>query len=36
MHKAKALYERSGFMPLVAPLGHTGHTGCNSFYARDL
>ena len=36
MHKARALYERQGFRALAAPLGNTGHAGCNSFYLRDL
>jgi putative acetyltransferase len=36
MDAAKKLYLRSGFTPLDAPLGDTGHGGCNAFYALDL
>jgi len=36
MSQARALYERSGFRRLPAPMGATGHFGCNSFYVRDL
>jgi putative acetyltransferase len=36
MTQAKALYERNGFEPLTAPLGQTGHHGCNAFFARPL
>lgn len=32
MDAAMRLYERSGFRPLDAPLGHTGHGGCDKFY----
>mgnify|MGYP003296192797 CR=1 FL=1 len=36
MDAAMKLYERSGFQRIDAPLGHTGHGGCNTFYLRDL
>lgn len=36
MDAAMRLYERSGFQRIGAPLGDTGHGGCNSFYLRDL
>lgn len=36
MDAAMRLYERSGFRRLDAPLGATGHGGCNRFYLRDL
>lgn len=36
MDAAMRLYERSGFRRIGAPLGDTGHGGCNSFYLRDL
>jgi putative acetyltransferase len=36
MTAARALYARFGFLPLDAPLGKTGHFGCNSFYALAL
>ncbi len=36
MSAARRLYERFGFEKLDAPLGATGHFGCNSFYARSL
>lgn len=36
MDAAIKLYERSGFTALDAPLGDTGHGGCNAFYLRDL
>jgi putative acetyltransferase len=36
MHQARKLYEASGFAPLDAPMGQTGHFGCNSYYARRL
>lgn len=36
MDAAMRLYERSGFHRIGAPLGDTGHGGCNSFYLRDL
>lgn len=36
MDAAKQLYRRSGFQPITAPLGRTGHFSCDSFFARDL
>ena len=36
MTAAQKLYARSGFVPLDAPLGDTGHGGCNTFMARAL
>ena len=36
MDAAKKLYLRSGFTPLDAPLGDTGHGGCNAFYILDM
>ena len=36
MDAAMRLYERSGFRCLDAPLGDTGHGGCNTFYLLDL
>ena len=36
MDAAMRLYERSGFRRIDAPLGATGHGGCNTFYLRDL
>jgi putative acetyltransferase len=36
MQRARDLYERSGFLPLEAPMGDTGHFGCNRWYALDL
>lgn len=36
MHAARRLYERAGFSRLAAPEGHTGHFGCNAWYAREL
>lgn len=36
MHQAIRLYERFGFAPLPAPLGATGHHGCNRFYVRSV
>lgn len=36
MADARRLYERRGFVRLDAPMGKTGHFGCNTFYARDL
>lgn len=32
MDAAMVLYERTGFQPLPAPMGNTGHGGCNRFY----
>jgi putative acetyltransferase len=36
MDAAMRLYERSGFHRIDAPLGATGHGGCDSFYLREL
>jgi len=36
MDAAMRLYERSGFRRIDAPLGATGHGGCNTFYLLDL
>ncbi len=36
MDAAMKLYERSGFRRIAAPMGATGHGGCNTFYLRDL
>lgn len=36
MHAAIAMYERAGFRRIGAPLGSTGHGGCNTYYVLDL
>ncbi len=36
MHAARKLYLRFGFEALDAPLGATGHHGCNAWFARGL
>lgn len=36
MHQARSLYEKLGFVKLAAPMGSTGHFGCNSWCLRDL
>ncbi len=36
MDAAMRLYERSGFRRIDAPLGATGHGGCNRFYLLEL
>jgi putative acetyltransferase len=36
MDAAMKLYERSGFQRIDAPMGDTGHGGCNTFYLRAL
>jgi putative acetyltransferase len=36
MTAAQKLYERSGFARIDAPLGDTGHGGCNTFMLRQL
>jgi len=36
MDAAMRLYKRSGFRRIDAPLGDTGHGGCNAFYSRLL
>ncbi|MFS8136542.1 MAG: GNAT family N-acetyltransferase [Thermomonas sp.] len=36
MDAAMRLYERSGFQRIGAPMGATGHGGCNAFYLLEL
>ena len=36
MQAAQRLYRASGFSPLCAAEGATGHHGCDTFYAREL
>jgi putative acetyltransferase len=36
MDAAQALYRRSGFVPICAPMGGTGHHGCDRWFIRDL
>ena len=36
MDRARDLYGRFGFLPLEAPMGDTGHFGCNRWYALSL
>lgn len=36
MDAAMALYASSGFEPIAAPLGATGHGGCDRFYIARL
>lgn len=36
MTGAQKLYERMGFQKLPAPMGATGHFGCDRWYALDL
>lgn len=36
MDAAMRLYERTGFQTIPAPLGDTGHGGCNRFYLLKL
>ena len=36
MDAAMRLYERTGFRRIPAPLGDTGHGGCNTFYLMAL
>ena len=36
MDAAMRLYERSGFRRIDAPMGDTGHGGCNTFYLMEL
>ncbi len=36
MDAAMKLYDRSGFRRIDAPMGATGHGGCNTFYLREL
>jgi putative acetyltransferase len=36
MREANGLYQRLGFEKLGAPMGNTGHGGCDLFYLRSL
>ena len=36
MISARRLYTRAGFRPIDAPMGCTGHTGCDRWYVLDL
>lgn len=36
MDTAQTLYRKHGFIPLCAPLGTTGHHGCDRFFIRSL
>ncbi|MGH8158213.1 MAG: GNAT family N-acetyltransferase [Rhodanobacter sp.] len=36
MDAAQALYRRSGFTPLCAPMGGTGHFSCDRFFILEL
>ncbi|HET8941898.1 MAG TPA: GNAT family N-acetyltransferase [Rudaea sp.] len=36
MDAAQRLYEKHEFSRIQAPLGNTGHFGCNRFYLREL
>lgn len=36
MDAAQALYKRSGFRPIDAPMGGTGHFSCDRFFILDL
>ena len=36
MDAAMRLYERTGFTRIAAPMGATGHGGCNTFYLLEL
>jgi putative acetyltransferase len=36
MEAAQSLYQQAGFRPLEAPLGATGHSGCNRHYLLEL
>ena len=36
MDQALKLYGKVGFRPLCAPLGRTGHGGCDHWFAREL
>lgn len=36
MTAARRLYAKYGFEPLAAPIGNTGHFGCDSWFARKL
>ncbi len=34
--KAIALYERNGFRKISCPQGNTGHSGCDTYYEKEL
>ena len=36
MDAAQTLYRRSGFAPICAPMGGTGHHGCDRWFIREL
>ncbi|MGH8308958.1 MAG: GNAT family N-acetyltransferase [Steroidobacteraceae bacterium] len=36
MDSAQSLYARAGFKPMKAPLGATGHFGCDRYFALEL
>ncbi len=36
MWQANRLYQRLGFQRLSQPVGHTGHSGCEAYYAIEL
>jgi putative acetyltransferase len=36
MTTANALYRQYGFRELPAPMGRTGHSGCDAFFIRDI
>lgn len=36
MDAAQALYRKHGFAALCAPMGNTGHHGCDRWFIRDL
>lgn len=36
MHQARRLYRGNGFEEIAAPMGNTGHSGCNFWMVRDL
>jgi putative acetyltransferase len=36
MDQAIRLYKKLGFQPLCAPLGRTGHGGCDHWFAMEL
>jgi len=36
MHRARALYQKVGFRVIDRPMGNTGHTACDGWYALDL
>lgn len=36
MDRAQRLYARAGFRKICAPMGNTGHFGCDTWYVLDL